>query len=139
MSFGTSAWVKNPNCIIDQIFAMQVSKIAEIEKKLKQTNFGGQYQLEPFSFLIPGDDLLLNGYTCRPISGYSSYYYNEKFNKEKIVLHYTAGYLKSDIRALSQKNWHVSVAFVIARDGTIYQLHNSDLWSYHLGRGAVGG
>ena len=120
-------------------FRMLFSKIPAIEQKLKTTSFNGQYQLEAFSFQVPNENLLLNGLTCRPLSGYNSYYYNEKFKKERIVLHHTAGYLKSDIRALSQKNWHVSVAYVIARDGTIYQLHNSDLWSYHLGKGAIGG
>ena len=118
---------------------MLFSKIPAIEQKLKKNNFNGQYQLEAFSFQVPNENLLLDGLTCRPLSGYSSYYYNEKFKKERIVLHHTAGYLKSDIRALSQKNWHVSVAYVIARDGTIYQLHNSDVWSYHLGKGAIGG
>ncbi|MEL6924221.1 MAG: N-acetylmuramoyl-L-alanine amidase, partial [Bacteroidota bacterium] len=118
---------------------MQFSKIPAIEKELRETRFAGRYQLENFSFQVPDENLLLEGLTCRPSSGYTSYYYNEVHPKEKIVLHFTAGYLKSDIQALSQKNWHVSVAFVIARDGTIYQLHNSDVWSYHLGRGAVGG
>lgn len=58
--------------------------------------------------------------------------------KKKIVLHTTVGILSSDIRALTrQKN--MSTAYLIARDGTIIELFNPSKWSYHLGRGSVGG
>ena len=68
-----------------------------------------------------------------------SYYYEEVFPKQRIVLHHTAGYLKGDIAQLSRKGTEVSVPFVIARSGHIYNLWASKYWSYHLGPGAVGG
>lgn len=71
--------------------------------------------------------------------GYNSYYYTAKYKKTKIVIHNTVGVLRSDIAAMTKPNWHVSVPFVIARDGTIYQLFDPSMWSYHLGKGAVGG
>lgn len=69
----------------------------------------------------------------------TSYFYNEEFPKDRIVLHFTAGYLKGDIAQLSRQSVEVSVPFVIARSGHIYNLWKSKLWSYHLGPGTVGG
>ena len=69
----------------------------------------------------------------------NSYFYEEEFPKERIVLHHTAGYLKGDIAQLSRQSAEVSVPFVIARSGLIYNLWKSKYWSYHLGPGAVGG
>ncbi len=68
-----------------------------------------------------------------------SYYYEEEVPKKRIVLHYTAGYLKGDIAQLSRQGSEVSVPFVIARSGHIYNLWKSKYWSYHLGPGCVGG
>ncbi|MFN0213969.1 MAG: N-acetylmuramoyl-L-alanine amidase [Saprospiraceae bacterium] len=68
-----------------------------------------------------------------------SYYYEQEFPKERIVLHHTAGYLKGDIAQLSRQTVEVSVPFVIARSGHIYNLWKSKYWSYHLGETAVGG
>lgn len=76
---------------------------------------------------------------CRKEVSDDSYYYNEEHPKERIVLHYTAGYLKGDIAQLSRQGSEVSVPFVIARSGHIYNLWKSKLWSYHLGPGTVGG
>ena len=68
-----------------------------------------------------------------------SYYSSEEYPKERIVLHHTAGYLKGDIAQLSRQSTEVSVPFVIARSGHIYNLWKSKYWSYHLGPGAIGG
>ncbi|MDO8367080.1 MAG: N-acetylmuramoyl-L-alanine amidase [Saprospiraceae bacterium] len=69
----------------------------------------------------------------------TSYFFEEEYPKQRIVLHHTAGYLKGDIAQLSRQSYEVSVPFVIARSGLIYNLWKSKLWSYHLGPGAVGG
>ncbi|MBC7773838.1 MAG: N-acetylmuramoyl-L-alanine amidase [Phycisphaerae bacterium] len=68
-----------------------------------------------------------------------SYYFAEEHPKERIVLHYTAGFLKGDIAQLSRQSVEVSVPFVISRSGHIYNLWKSKYWSYHLGPDAVGG
>lgn len=100
---------------------------------------GIKYAIEERTIAIPGSDTSMNYLKCRPQSGYTSYYYDETVKKEKIVLHFTAGFLKGDIGALTKPDYHVSVPFLIARDGCIYNLHPSSDWSYHLGKGAVGG
>ncbi len=69
---------------------------------------------------------------------YSSYYYTSKEEKDKICLHFTVGVLPGDIATLSKEDNHVSVHFVVARDGTVYQLMDDDYWSYHLGSNCVG-
>lgn len=67
------------------------------------------------------------------------YYYKSQVSKEKIALHYTAGYLGGDLSNLTRDNYHVSVPFVIAASGKIFQLFDPVYWSYHLTPGAVGG
>ncbi len=69
----------------------------------------------------------------------NSYFYEEEIPKERIALHFTNGYLKGDIAQLSRQSMEVSVPFVIARSGHIYNLWKSKLWSYHLGPNSVGG
>ncbi len=112
-----------------------------VEKKeqLYRKNKVSHFTLRPFSFPIPDSEETLEGFVCRPSAGYTSYYYGDKIPKDQIVLHHTAGNLQGDLGALTKKNWHVSVAFLIARDGTIYQLHPADRWSHHLGPDALGG
>ncbi len=58
--------------------------------------------------------------------------------KTKIVLHHTAGNLYGDMLTLT-KDTLVSVAYIIGRNGTILQLFDPRFWSYHLGKGALGG
>lgn len=100
---------------------------------------GKRFVLSPFQVTIPGTGESFEAVSCRPASGDESYYYKEVFPKKRIVVHYTAGYVKGDIAALTTPGKHVSVPFVVARDGTIYNLWPSKYWSYHLGKGAQGG
>lgn len=88
---------------------------------------------------IPGTDESFEVIECKPESGDNSFYYEEETSKERITIHFTAGYLKGDIAALTTPENHVSVPYVIARNGNIYELFDPSLWSYHLGKGAVGG
>ena len=69
----------------------------------------------------------------------SNYYYTNEVKKKAIVLHFTAGFLEGDISTLTRKDNHLSVPFVLARNGNIYQLHDPKYWSYHLGPTAIGG
>ncbi|MDZ4709395.1 MAG: peptidoglycan recognition family protein [Saprospiraceae bacterium] len=86
-------------------------------------------RLEPFDY--NKDQERVQGYFYSPLT--SQFYYSEAQTKKRIVLHFTAGNLQSDMRQLTQTNYHVSVSFVIARDGKIYQLFFSKYWSHHLG------
>lgn len=67
-----------------------------------------------------------------------NWYYKSKTKKKKIVLHFTAGILHGDIGELTRDS-HVSVPYVLARNGTLYEIHHPDYWSYHLGPKASGG
>ena len=117
---------------------MHHSKIHQKEAKFKSGSIS-QFNMQPFSLPIPDSDEKLSGFVCRPAAGYTNYFYPEEVKKDQIVLHHTAGNLQGDFWALTRENWHVSVAFLIARDGTIYQLHGSNQWSHHLGPKALGG
>lgn len=123
---------------------MNFESVAKNEALFRNTGKAAgnrKFTLKPFRLPVPGDkDLKMDGFTCRPADGYTGYYYAEKHRKEKIVLHFTVGHLRGDINALTnKKRGHVSTAFLVARDGGIYQLHSSAHWSYHLGRNALGG
>lgn len=89
--------------------------------------------LTPFSLPIPHEDLTLHGQVFAPRR--SNYFHSVEHAKQRIVLHFTAGNLASDMQSLTQQDRHVSVAFVVARDGTIYQLFPAKFWSGHLGEG----
>lgn len=118
---------------------MRFTKLPTVEKAI-QTGASNDFKLEAFSIPIKGESIRLDGYTIRPQNGYQGYFFDEAITKEKIVLHFTAGHLRGDLFSLTDKvRGHVSVPFVIARDGTIYQLFSSKSWSYHLGKKALGG
>lgn len=116
---------------------MHFNKVGTTEIAFKNSS---AFTFKAFSIPVKNEpQLLLEGFTCRRKDGLGGYFFNEKIKKERIVLHYTAGHLKGDMATLTKHNYHVSVPFVIARDGTIYQLFSSGAWSYHLGPGAIGG
>ena len=100
---------------------------------------GRKHTLSPLEVDIPGEGTKLQVVRCASADGDHSYYTAEAVAKDRVALHFTAGYLKGDIAALTRPNYRVSVPFVIARDGTIYNLFGSSYWSYHLGPAAVGG
>lgn len=94
------------------------------------------------NFILEREYELENGahvYSIRP--HHASYFYPEKKSdpKKSICLHYTAGFLTSDIQALTQKDNHVSVPYLVDRGGRIYELFDDSFWSFHVGPNAVGG
>jgi N-acetyl-anhydromuramyl-L-alanine amidase AmpD len=113
-----------------------ISRIEDIERRFRH-NGNGQFSLNDFSLNIPGDDnIKLQAVTCRPGNGFRGYFMEDRFPKERVVLHFTMGNIFSDAVALTKQR--VSVPFLIARDGSIYNLFSSRAWSWHLGLGAVG-
>lgn len=116
---------------------MRYSAIQSVEKAFRETGGNGEYILKPISVPIPGESLRLQALLCTP-KNRAGYYYEVQHPKHRIVLHFTAGNLRGDLSALTRDDYHVSVPFLIARDGTIYQLFSSRFWSGHLGKGAVG-
>lgn len=121
---------------------MNVSKIPAHEASFftdKTDTDGKSFVLTEKSIAIPNSSEVMHYVECKRDNGDTSFYYEEKFEKTQIVIHFTAGFLKGDLSALTKPDYHVSTPFLIARDGTILNLFSSAYWSYHLGSGAVGG
>ncbi|MBQ0733525.1 N-acetylmuramoyl-L-alanine amidase [Aquimarina celericrescens] len=121
---------------------MKATSIPNHEKTFFETgrdSDGKEFVLTEMTVPIKGTSEVMPYINCRPKNGDASFYYQEKNAKTQIVLHYTAGYLKGDVAALSRPNNHVSTPFIIARNGKILNLWSSAFWSYHLGSGAIGG
>lgn len=121
---------------------MLAKDIAAYERDFKKNGIdseGKKHLLSSLSVPIAGENRKLTVMRCKLQSGDESFFYKETPIKDRVVLHFTSGYLKGDIATLTRRNYHVSVPFVVARDGTIYNLWSSSYWSYHLGPGAVGG
>src|SRR4051812_26987653 len=110
---------------------MTYTSLASLEQKFKGTAGNGQYSFTRFSIPVPKEGLKLEGILCVP-KNRAGYYHKAEHPKERILLHFTAGNLASDIEALTQNKRHVSVPFVIARNGTIYQLFSSKYWSGNI-------
>jgi N-acetylmuramoyl-L-alanine amidase len=70
---------------------------------------------------------------------FDSYYYKKVTKKDKIVLHYTVGTIRGDLASLTKVDTHMSVSYVVARNGIIYEIFDPKYWSYHLGQGSIGG
>lgn len=61
-------------------------------------------------------------------------FYPVEKEKTQIFLHHTAGTnAKGAISWWNQTPDHVGTAYVIDRDGTIYQAFDDDMWAFHLG------
>jgi N-acetylmuramoyl-L-alanine amidase len=119
---------------------MKASSIPTHENSFQATgldSFGKKFILKEGTFPIKGTAETIKIMDCTRDNGDKSYFYQEETAKKKIVLHFTMGYLKGDIATLTKQ--HVSVPFVIGRNGIIYNLFASKYWSYHLGPGAIGG
>lgn len=102
-------------------------------------SIGKKFKLKTNTIAIAGSTATVKITDCIRENNDDSFYYKETFPKERIVLHFTAGYLKGDISTLTTPGNHVSVPYVIGRGGAIYKLWDDSYWSYHLGSGASGG
>ncbi len=67
-------------------------------------------------------------------------YYQVEYPKDLIVLHHTVGGT-----AKSTFNWwqgdekHIATAFIVERDGTIYETFDPKHWAWHIGLKGTGG
>ena len=120
---------------------MNFKSINNVEEQIA-AGYNGYFKFTPVAVQIPNEENKLNAMAVQRVEGINpqGYVYQAKFKKEKIVLHFTAGHLRGDIMSLTGDRGHVSVPFLIARDGTIYNIHHPEnQWSYHLGPDALGG
>jgi len=61
-------------------------------------------------------------------------YYQQEFRKDLIVLHYTAGgSAPSSIAWWRKQQNRIGTAYVIDRDGTIYEAFPPEFWAHHIG------
>ncbi len=121
---------------------MRATSISQHEKSFRENgidSFGKKFIITPETVNIPGDGKKLTLLDLRRDVPDDSFYYKEEVPKKRIVLHFTAGYLKGDIATLTTPYYHVSVPFIVARSGDIYNPWASKYWSYHLGADAIGG
>ncbi len=121
---------------------MKASSIPYHEKSFftyEKDSHGKKFDLADKSIGIKDSNEVMNYVMCRRENKDDSFYYRDKFDKTQVVIHFTAGYLKGDIATLTTPGNHVSVPFIIGRNGSILNMWSSALWSYHLGPGAVGG
>lgn len=69
-------------------------------------------------------------------SSFSNNHVNQETQKKGIVLHFTEGMLHGDLPLLANlqtgDRYHVSVPYVIARNGNVYELFDPKYWGYHL-------
>ncbi|MEZ4826384.1 MAG: N-acetylmuramoyl-L-alanine amidase [Bacteroidia bacterium] len=123
---------------------MRIQSLPDVESKFKKPESNKGFKLDSFSIPVPGEsNLMLDAVLASRKDGYRDFYESERTTKDKVVIHYTVGNVLSDVTTLSPKpatgRTRLSVAYVIARDGTIYQLFPSYYWSFHLGKDALGG
>lgn len=61
-------------------------------------------------------------------------YYNERYQKEQIVIHHTVSGpgISGDLATWKNFDSHIATCVIIERDGSIKQLFNSAYWGYHL-------
>jgi N-acetyl-anhydromuramyl-L-alanine amidase AmpD len=119
---------------------MNFQEVVETEILMKTTGFKGAFKIAP-PVAVPianEPDLSLVVQRVTPASGHESYYYPEKFPKKQIMLHFTEGQIRGDLTTLTRLDKHISVPFVVARDGTVYTLFSSEFWSHHVGKTDLG-
>jgi N-acetylmuramoyl-L-alanine amidase len=121
---------------------MHVDEVAAHEAlfdEVGKDTSGTFHRRAPKQVTAPGSTTPLDYVEVRPTSGDRSYYTAKKVAKDQIVLHFTAGYLRSDVAMLTRPGSNLSVPFLIGRNGKVYNLFPSGEWAYHLGPDAVGG
>lgn len=121
---------------------MRSASIAKHERTFFETgrdSDGKEFILTEKTIPIKGTNEVMPYVKCRLKNKDESFFEKERNTKTQIVLHYTAGYLRGDVAALSRPNYRVSTAFILPRNGKILNMFSSAFWSYHLGSGAVGG
>ncbi|HLP58518.1 MAG TPA: hypothetical protein VK186_06810, partial [Candidatus Deferrimicrobium sp.] len=83
---------------------MRVEKIPAYELDFDKNGIdsdGKKHTRIKKSVEIPGEKIFMEYIETRPASGDESYFYKTKVAKDQIVLHFTMGYLKGDIAALT--------------------------------------
>ncbi|WP_046755885.1 N-acetylmuramoyl-L-alanine amidase [Kordia jejudonensis] len=115
---------------------MQATSISNHESDFFETgrdSHGKQFNLTEMSVPIKGTNEVLEYVNCRLKNNDTSFFFQERNTKTQIVIHFTAGFLRGDVAALSTPNNHVSTAFIIPRNGKTLNMWSSAYWSYHLG------
>lgn len=104
------------------------------------SSFGSVLNFEKFSHQLEQDNTVLDFYQVSRKDGSAKYHFDQRVEKKKVVLHFTAGQITGDLSVLTNPAGDpVSTAFVIGYDGAIYRLFGHvEYWAWHLGSGSVG-
>ncbi|HEX8831702.1 MAG TPA: hypothetical protein VF705_11070, partial [Longimicrobium sp.] len=89
---------------------MLYSKIPSYEADFRAKGIdsdGKQFKLSPSKVQIPNSTQSFEVVGANLANGDKSFYYAEEAAKQRIVVHFTAGYLKGDMAALTKKDNHV--------------------------------
>ncbi len=113
---------------------MRFTDLPQLENNFLTTGNNGEYTFRKIAIPVPGESVTLEAVSCTPAHR-NNYFFTSEHPKERILLHFTAGNIRSDMGALTRQGFHVSVPFVIGRNGTIYQLYSSKCWSGNIGKG----
>jgi N-acetylmuramoyl-L-alanine amidase len=119
---------------------MNYLEVVETERKIRNDGYNGAFIIElPALVPIKGDaSLKMQVIKVTPEHRNLNFFYTSVYPKTQIVLHFTEGHLRGDLSQLTKENQHVSVPFVVARDGGIYRLFGSECWAFHIGRNPIG-
>ena len=98
----------------------------------ERTVNGVSYTLEPATLTSSDGAASVDIVRCRRADGSESYFTPKAIPKARICLHFTVGNVRSDVFTLCGTS-KVSVPFLVARDGTVYEFFDSHYWAYHLG------
>lgn len=91
---------------------MKAKAIPSHEQNFKDTGVdsaGKKHTLEPLQVTIPNSTETVSMVECVCADGDESFFYKQESAKQRVVLHFTAGYLKGDIATLTKPDYHVSV------------------------------
>jgi len=94
---------------------------------------GVAYKLTPTTLTSSDGSASVDVVRCRRADGGEAYFSPKRIPKARICLHFTVGNVRSDVYTLAGTS-KVSVPFLVARDGTVYEFFDSHFWAYHLGK-----
>jgi N-acetylmuramoyl-L-alanine amidase len=114
---------------------MNFSEVSEREKRMRTDGIDGAFKIERPALVSVKNEpsLLMQVIKAMPEKSKQDFFYTKEYDKNQIVLHCTEGNIHGDLTQLMRDGNHVSVPFVIARDGSIYRLFGSSGWAFHIG------
>lgn len=120
-------------------FEAEVYKVDKTTKKSILREY--RYEFDKARHKIEGENLEMTYYDVKKLNKAGqrimSFCYKKDHpknkKKDRVIVHFTAGQTLGDLKTITREDYHVSTAYILGRDGTIYRLFSPEQWSYHLG------